>query len=349
MKNNRLVIVGQPQPFHVGAHFLNAARSLGLEVELLDASAAYAGPAFLRRLSWWLRGRRPLRLRRFTRRVVATCQRLQPAWLLTTGLAPVTASGCTAIRHLGARCLNFLTDDPWNRAHRAPWFFDALRGYDGVFTPRTANLEDLKRHGCARVSYLPFAYSPEVHFPEPPRGDAQARLSSDVLFVGGADADRWPLIKAFIHAGVRLALYGGYWDRYAEARPFYRGHADLPTLRQATAAAKTTLCLVRRANRDGHCMRTFEAPALGGCLLVEDTTEHRELFGNEGDAVAYFSLIPNMLAKAKSLMADDARRAALAQRAHALITQGAHSYRHRLETMLGESGGDGRLPRDASI
>ena len=36
-------------------------------------------------------------------------------------------------------------------------------------------------------------------------------------------------------------------------------------------------------------MRTFEIAAIGGFMIAEDTEEHRELFGDEGECVLYFS------------------------------------------------------------
>jgi len=130
--------------------------------------------------------------------------------------------------------------------------------------------------------------------------EEEAGLASDVIFVGGADRDRVPLVAALIATGLRVALYGGYWNRYAPTREHHRGHADPRTIRQATAAAKIALCLVRRANRDGHVMRSFEIPAIGACMLVEETEEHREIFSIEGETVVYFRSIPEMIDKARA-------------------------------------------------
>jgi spore maturation protein CgeB len=81
-------------------------------------------------------------------------------------------------------------------------------------------------------------------------------------------------------------------------------------------------------------MRTFEVPAIGACMLTEDTQEHREIFGEEGKAVVYFQTIPEMLEKADWLLNHEAERQSLAQNAHVLIFQGKHTYKDRLETML---------------
>jgi hypothetical protein len=95
--------------------------------------------------------------------------------------------------------------------------------------------------------------------------------------------------------GLDVALFGGYWDRYSKTRSYWRGLAGQDAIRFASAAARICLCLVRRANRDGHTMCSFEAAAIGGCILVEETADHRELFGPNDHAVRYFKTIPEMV------------------------------------------------------
>ena len=69
-------------------------------------------------------------------------------------------------------------------------------------------------------------------------------------------------------------------------------------------------------------------------MLTEDTAEHREIFGQEGEAVVYFQTIPEMLEKTRWLLNHDQERQRLAQNAHLLITQGQNTYGDRLKTML---------------
>src|SRR5262249_30486650 len=117
------------------------------------------------------------------------------------------------------------------------------------------------------------------------------------------------------------------------------GHADTAVLRQVTAAAKITLVLVRRANRDGHVMRTFEAAACRTCMLVEDTPEHRSFFGAEGECVAYFDTIQQMVGQAQTLLCDEGLRRRLAGAAYQrIVVEGRHTYVDRLRTMLNGSG-----------
>jgi len=342
------LIVGNPDPVHVGAHFLHAAQGLGLTVEICDSNEAFAASWPLVKFNWKFRGHRPSHLDGFSQKVVETCRRLQPAWMISTGISPIADWAVEKIGKLGVKRLNFLTDDPWNPAHLAPWFMKTLPLYDVVFSPRRANLTDLRQIGCNQVSYLPFAYAPELHYPEPPVDPAEEdRFAADVIFIGGADADRVSSVVALIRAGFNVALYGGYWAKFRETKAHSRGHADPQTARKAIGGAKVTLCLVRQANRDGHSMRTFEAPAIGGCLLMEKTEEHRQIFGRELQAAAYFADTDEMMDKLRWLLRNDGERNRLSLSSHQLITEGGHTYRDRLYRML--SGSAGALPAGSSV
>ena len=73
-------------------------------------------------------------------------------------------------------------------------------------------------------------------------------------------------------------------------------------MRKQHARIPVSVCLVRRANRDEHVMRTFEAPAMGACLAMEDTSEHRAIFGEHGHAVLYFSGPESLVNVCKELL-----------------------------------------------
>jgi spore maturation protein CgeB len=329
-----LVIVGNDGGTNVGASLLRAAQALDLPATLVDARRAYAAPRARARVDWWLRGRRPSRLGAFSRDVVKACAARQPTWLLSTGLAPIERAALDQLRARGVATINYLTDDPWNPAFRSRWFLDALRGYDRVFSPRTRNLDDLRRHGCRQVEYLPFAADPELFYPEVPPAAELPRYASDVCFAGAAEPGRVEVIARLIEARLTVAVYGDYWDRYAATRAVWRGHAAPDALRKATGAAAVSLCLVRRANRDGHTMRTFEAAAMGACLLVEETDEHRAVFGRDGEAVVYFRSAEDAARRAGDLLRDDDRRRRLSEAARHLVASGRHTYRDRLGAML---------------
>jgi hypothetical protein len=333
-----MVLLGNPSSEHVGSHFQAAASELGMETIFVDVRDAFAGVYLKRKVDWWLRGRRPSRLGEMTSQVVRLCREQRPDLLFTTGFGPVTAAGIEEIRGLGVKCVNYLTDDPWNPIHRAPWFMEALPRYDAVFSPRRSNMSDLVAAGCRKVEYLPFAYAPQIHFPENLSESEMRRLESDVVFAGGGDADRVPYIGALRNAGFRIALYGGYWDRFSDTRGLSRGLADPGEIRKAMGAAKVGLCLVRRRNRDGHSMRSFEVPACGTCALAERTAEHEEIFGRDGETVRYFDNVPEMIEIAKYLVANEGPRKRLAAAARARLADGGHTYEDRLRLVLQSAG-----------
>ena len=335
---HKIIIVGYPQAHHVGSHFLYAARSLELEPKLCDMSKAYKTGLIKKKVNWWLRGHLPARLRQFSKEILKECMEFEPNWILCTGLTPIDEETLEQIGKLGIWRMNYLTDDPWNPAHRAPWFMKAMPFYDHIFTPRKANINDLMKHGCRRVSYLPFAYAPRKHFKELPAASKDnAGFGHDVIFAGAADKNRISYISSIIRAGFKLGLYGIYWERYPLTKQYASGEVDVETFRKAINGSRIALGLVRRANRDGNAMRTFEIPAIGTCMLTEDTREHRDIFGKDGENVLYFKNEDEMIKKIKFLLNNPIKREQLADNAHNLIVKGSHAYRDRLLTMLNEA------------
>ena len=326
-----LAIVGNAGGTNVGESLRRAAISAGYSVLFFDAREAMGGSRVLRAFAWRFADRRPPRLEHFANKVVSVCTTALPQVLIATGAAPLTQQALRKLRSLGLISINYATDDPWNPALRASWHLRALPSYDIVFTPRRANVSDFNRLGCDSVHFLPFGYD---HTLFAPAEVAAGTPEHEVLFVGGADRDRLAFVQDFMSAGPQLALVGDYWERYRATRPYALGHNSPTMLRDLTAAAKVNLCLVRRANRDGHVMRSFEIAAIGGCMLAEDTEDHRTIFGGDGDSVHYFRTPKQAAALARLLIDDPAERARLAASVRDRVSRGSHTYRDRLCTIL---------------
>ncbi|HAN45180.1 MAG TPA: hypothetical protein DCQ32_01350 [Cyanobacteria bacterium UBA8156] len=319
-----LLIVGSDRSTNVGGSLARSDRRAVLVFPDLAAS----GWPWLNKVAWRWRKSSP-HPDRLAHAIQQACDRHPIRALLVTGIAPIEAPLLAALRQRGIATGNFLTDDPWQPFCRSPWLLRALPAYDVLFTPRRANLADLQNLGARQVVYLPFAYDPDLFFAVPP----VPALASDVFFAGGGDRDRVPYMAALAAAGLQVGLYGGYWERFPETRSLARGMADPETLRQAASSAKVGICLVRRANRDGHVMRTYELPALGLAMVAEDTPEHRDLFGEEGRHVLYFTTPATAVTQVQRLLADETLRQALAQSNHQLVCGGGHTYGDRLRTM----------------
>jgi spore maturation protein CgeB len=320
------MIVGNEGGTNVGASLQRAADELGHAIEYKSISEAFAGPNLARLVSWHLLGRRPPRLQSFSESVVERVEAWRPHVLLATGTAPLTATALKRIRELGTVTGNYLTDDPWNPAFRGKWLFESIAQYDHVFSPRRANIEDLEQLGCRSVSYLPFAYDGDLFFPVPPE-----KKRYDIIFAAAADADRVPYIDALLQRGFQVGLFGVYWNRFPNTRGRAGEWLSPARLRVSVAASRTALCLVRRANRDGHVMRTYELPAMRTCILAEDTEEQREILG---DTAVYFDSIAQMIERLDALLSDPERCDQLAEAALQRITSAPNTYRDRLITML---------------
>jgi spore maturation protein CgeB len=335
----KVALLGMLGGTHIGGSFARGAAKLGIESIWFDADKASVGPRLLRSLSWHLADRRPLYLSRFEKELVAACANAKPKILIATGMAPLTESGLSALRQMNIICLNYSTDDPWNPAMRSSWYLRALPFYDIVFSTRRSNLDDLKRLGCSKVYYLPFGYDESLFASPKHSNNAHNVDAHNVLFVGGADHDRAVFMREFMRHGLPVMLAGAYWERYPSFRAYTLGTRPPELVCALTAAAKINICLVRRANRDGHVMRSFEIGAIGGCMLAQDTDEHQEIFGQEGEAVIYFRNAKEAAQRASALLCDSSERKRLAEGLHRRITGGAHTYGHRLKTMLCIAGG----------
>jgi hypothetical protein len=335
----RLLIVGNPEEHHVGAHFLSAAKQLGLEAWLIDSREAHSRNPWVNRFFHRAWGKRPAYLGRFSQKLAAVCRERKPHTLLVTGISAPHAGALKEIGGMGIHRANYLTDDPWNPANGAGFFWQALREYDAVWSPRRANLEDLRRHRCKQAAYLPFGYNPDLHYPELPKTvKDRERFECDVAIIGGADSDRFPIALALARAGFKLNLYGGYWEQHPELRRFRKGFVHGQELRMAVGGARVNVCMGRKANRDGHAMRSLELPAMGACMVVEDTLEHRELFGENGNCVVYYTNMEDLVIKVKSLCAEPGYAGILGDKVFRRICRESHhAYVDRLQTMLGEA------------
>jgi spore maturation protein CgeB len=326
----RILVVGASGGSHIGGSLVRACSRLGFEAQFCDVDDAWRLGTLPQKVFWHALRKRPVRLARFGRHVLEKSLAFHPHILITTGHAPVTAEALAECRHAGIRCFNLSTDDPFNPKMHMSWFMRALPHYDIIFSPRRINLNELRAFGCRDVRYLRFGYDPDLFLA--PRNKSREE-TCDLFFAGNAEASRAEYVRAALDSGLNVRLYGNYWERYGIS-DISKGHGDIPTLRTEISSCKAALCLVRHDNRDGHSMRTFEIPAVGACMVVEDTSEHREIFGHEGVRVVYFNSPAEMVRKTTELLQDPHTRERLRDAAHAWIVGGHNTYADRLKTIL---------------
>lgn len=328
-----VAIVGLFHGNHLGGSLALAAESLGWTPVRFDLAEAEARSRIGRSLWYRLGFRTPPHLAAFGSRVADACRRQGIRTLIATGRAPLDAKTLGALHDAGVTTGLFSSDDPWNAAQRAEWYLAALPRYGVVFTPRSNTMTNFEALGCRHVRNLHFGYDERFTAARP-----AAETGPDVLFVGGADGDRVDFMKSFAGENVPISVVGAYWSRHGIAGVTDLGHRTPEDVARLTAAARVNLCVVRRANRDGHVMRTYEMAATGAAMVAEDTSDHRGLFGADGDAVLYFRTPAEAASRCRQLLADAPLRARLKAEAHRRIVGGGNTYRDRLRTMLDELG-----------
>jgi hypothetical protein len=318
---------------------IELSKDRGYQYEFLD-DAEYLRPlshSMVHKLGYRLLHRRPLTYWALNRALAKKARRFKPDLVLLSKGAYVSRRSLERIkRETGAVLVNYATDDPFNPRVNSPDLLRCIPSYDLYACTKRAIMEDIRRAGCSRVAYVPFAYKPSLHFPERPSlAQEKARFCSDVVFVGGCDRDRSPYFETLLRElpRIRLHLYGGYWNHHSLLRGYHRGFAMGRDFRLALGGAKISINLVRRANRDGHVMRTFEIPACGSFMLAERTQEHLELY-EEGKEAGYFGSPEELVEKVRHYLAHGSERERIAGAAHRRVTSGGHTYKDRLQQML---------------
>lgn len=337
----RVLLVDTTLYAPVSPFFVEAAQEEGYEVQFAD-EAPYFRPletSLVHKIAYRLLGRRPLTSHALNRMVEEEALRFRPDLMLAVKGAFLRPNTLRRIKdHTGAVLVNYATDDPFNPVNATPDLVRGIPCYDLYACTKRAIMEDVRRAGGRDVAYVMFGYQPAVHFPEQAAsGDEALRFQSDVVVVGGADADRLRDLAPLAGAGnIALALYGGYWARDPRFAPHARGFAVGREYRLALGGARIALCLVRRANRDGHAMRSFEIPACGAFMLAERTEEHLAVF-RDGEDAAFFGSSDELMEKVRYYLAHDSERRRIAEAGYRLVTGGGHSYRHRLVEIVAAS------------
>lgn len=332
----RVLLIGNGQFYHVGAFFRTALVDLGYECCFIDEGR------FFPQQPNSLLGRGLARIQNllnepiFNQVVIHTAVSFQPDLALVLKGSYIYPSVLKEIKFKSRTLLvNFATDNPFNPYGSTSYVVEAIPEYDLYVTPTRALIPDLKRAGAGRMAWIPFAYEPSLHFPERPKTpEEEARWASDVVFVGLCDQDRIPFLRALSEVpGLRLRLYGGYWERVPELRRFGNGFVFRREYRFAQGMSRIALTIIRRANRNGHTMRSFEIPACGGFLLAERTEEHLEFF-EEGKEMACFSSPEELVDKVRYYLSHDGQRQRIAEAGYRRVMSGKHSYQDRLMEIL---------------
>ncbi len=144
---DRITIVGNLAALMLAPILRSAAREFaGLDVQVLDVTGDSTSTIWLRNSIGTCLAEASDPTKHFSDEVSGYASELAGNFVVN-GTGATNRVAILALRAMKARCANFLTDDPWNHAHRAAWFLEALPDYDfGVFTTagERRDLEDAR-------------------------------------------------------------------------------------------------------------------------------------------------------------------------------------------------------------
>jgi spore maturation protein CgeB len=324
----------------IAGYAARALTGLGHETHLLDLSSFHDGFRALERF-----GARRTRRSALEGRycdvlgagIGAAVEALEPDVVLALAQAPLSAAALDEIGASGAlRVLWFVED-----FRLLTYWREVAAHYDHVFTIQDGEcLDAIGAVTDARVEYLPCGFDPEIHRPLGLGPPERAAYGSDVGFVGAGYRNRRLAFRRFLDSDFRI--WGSDWTGAEDfARVIQRGGARINTEESVRIfnATSVNLNLHSSTYHDGVDPRgdfvnprTFELAGCGAFQVVDRRALLPPLFGARELAIAdsvgeMREITRHYLAHPEERipMAGRARRRALAE----------HTYRHRLERLLG--------------
>jgi hypothetical protein len=355
----RILFLGQVDPGQTSLMRLRALKRLGHEVQGVNTVEPWL------RASWF---RRHCQKRlacgsvvdEINARVVTAAREFRPDLVWAEKQEFLRGETLEALRRTGARLAHFTPDPYFSLTWKRTRLMDeAIRQFDVLVFCKSYERKEYAALGRPLV-YMPLGYCDETHRPLP---DADARWQCQVGFLGGWEPRRQELLAAVAATGVKLKIWGGYWDFVRDGRWTLRRHLILRQLAgeervrlrrepdlaralqggevygddyaRALTGAKMGVGFLRRVCPDQHTTRTFEIPAAGSLLLADRTDEHREFF-EEGTEAEFFGTVEELVDKVRFYTANEPARAQLAAAGRARCIRSGYAYVRRLEHALAE-------------
>jgi spore maturation protein CgeB len=325
----------------IAGYAARALTGLGHDVRLLDLAGFHDG---LRHLAVF--GAAPERRRALEARycdalgdgVAAAVEAHQPDLVLALAQAPLGPRALEAIAAAGAlRALWFVED-----YRRFDYWRAVAPHYDHVFTIQDgACIEAIAAATPGHVTYLPCGFDPTVHRPLPLGAAERAAWGSDVGFVGAGYRNRRLAFRSFLDLDFRI--WGSDWENAGDLAPAVQrdgARIDTDDTVRIFGATRINLNLHSSTYHDGVDPRgdfvnprTFELAGAGAFQIVDARTLLPPLF-EAGREIAVAASVREMRALTERYLAHPEARAEIAARGRARALA-EHTYRHRMEALLG--------------
>lgn len=327
----------------VARYVVNALENLGHRVSWVDHSPHYAGYRNLETI-------RDNRLRltvqqRFsdTLGVISLAHVAEdpPDLLLALSQAPLSMAVLEQMRRKKVLTAMWFVE---NFRHLTYWQ-QMVSGYDFWFVMQQDScLEAFRKAGASQVSYLPLAADPAIHQPLSLPSQECQEFGADVAFLGAGYLNRRYILASLIGHGWTFKLWGNEWHNPGPLEAvLQRGGAriDTPTSVKIFNATSVNINVHSYAGEgfdpegDGVNPRTFELASCGAFQVVDFRTLLPPLF--DESMMAVIKHPDELLPAVNRFLHEPACRHAMAESSRKRVLE-AHTYRHRMNTLLGAVG-----------
>lgn len=234
--------------------------------------------------------------------------------------------------------LNFYPDNPftfWNGNSNSDVLL-SLPLYDLFLIWSYELIPILYSAGSKNVQYFPFAFDHTLLSEDVKTINQDVKVyQSDVCFVGSWDPDREKWLRLLVDRlpDLRLAIWGNRWEENLSQNSILRSYLKGDAIYgidmiKAFNLSKVVLNFIRKQNLDAHNMRTIEVPAVKAFLMTERTTEQCKMLFNEGQHLACFANIDELVQKIEFYLKNDNERLKIVQSGYEKVQE------YKLENVL---------------
>lgn len=227
------------------------------------------------------------------------------------------------IRSVARLSCNYNADNPYHDPppERLRWTLHrrAAKMHDLVVAVKRDKLDEQMRALGIRNPMLIWQCADEIeHTPYAFQEGEKDEWACDVIFAGAWMPGRDAFMAELVEAGLDIRIYGNRWDRSPNFERI-KSAVQFKFLKdrdyaKAISAAKVALVMLNDRNFDLHTTRSAEIPAIGTAMCAPRTSHHLAMY-DEGEEVLLFDNAQECVAQCRRLLADDAFRIRMAQKA----------------------------------
>jgi spore maturation protein CgeB len=242
------------------------------------------------------------------------------------------------IKKTTSAALIHYTPDPQILFHRSRHFLKSIPLYDLLFTTKPFELELYKKFGANSVYLTYQSYDRNRFYPREPSEQDLIKYKTDVTLVGHYEKYRADCVRAIVDSGIKVKVWGEYWQRYAKFHPWARNVVMGRSVicdQYCIALSSASICLglLSRFIPETTTTRTFEIPACGAFMLADRTKEHLELF-EEGNEADFFSTRKELVEKVHYYLENPRKRKDIAAAGMKRCINSGYSFQDRLKDIL---------------